>query len=269
MMTLIKNGEPYIYTHKCSPRESKGSLLTQERLRQFLVDTLYESFCNCNSNIKKVNDSWTYDNKPSSLKRKPDLIYRMGGDTHDTWFYIMPKVEDRDLIDLSFVEEAANSHNILPVLVVGDVWCYDTNGSHNICGGSYASKYETISLLPHHNFPLTERLNQKQLVEKVALCWQNIDADILEPYLDKDFHYSSDAVFYEMSSRHEYINYLKAKFERLKDGSNPIRVQMGRMEGSDDFVLLLHQGAYNQSLLLTIKAHDGRITSMRMSEYRN
>ena len=61
--------------------------------------------------------------------------------------------------------------------------------------------------------------------------------------------------------------YLRGKFERLKDSSNPIGVQIGRMDGTNDFALLLHQSAYNQSLLVTIKVNEGRITSMRMSEY--
>lgn len=70
-----------------------------------------------------------------------------------------------------------------------------------------------------------------------------------------------------MSSRREYMNYLRGKFERLKDSSNPIGVQIGRMDGTNDFAVLLHQSAYNQSLLVTIKVNEGRITSMRMSEY--
>ena len=87
-------------------------------------------------------------------------------------------------------------------------------------------------------------------------------------FLDNDFHYASDAVFYEMSSKREYVDSLKGKFETLKRGSNPIHVQMGRMENSDTFALLLHQDAYNQSLLLTVEAINGRIISMRMSEYQ-
>ena len=142
-----------------------------------------------------------------------------------------------------------------------------TNGQKNICGASYAAKFETISLLRDKNNPLPQVLSQKQLIEKIALCWQNLDGDIIEPYLDKDFHYTSDAVFYEMSSRREYMNYLRGKFERLKDGSNPIGIRIGRMDGTNDFALLLHQSAYNQSLLVTIKVNEGRITSMRMSEY--
>lgn len=152
-------------------------------------------------------------------------------------------------------------------MVVGDLWCFDTNGQKNICGAAYAAKYETISLLRDKNNPLPQILSHKQLIEKTALCWQNLDADIIEPYLDKDFHYTSDAVFYEMSSRREYMNYLRGKFERLKDGSNPIGIRIGRMDGTNDFALLLHQGAYNQSLLMTIQVNESRIVHMRMSEY--
>lgn len=56
----------------------------------------------------------------------------------------------------------------------------------------------------------------------------------------------------------------KVKFTyKIKYGG----VQIGRMDGTNDFVLLLHQGAYNQSLLITIQANKGRIVRMRMSEY--
>lgn len=272
-MKLINHGEPYIYSHQCIEGEKMGDILTGERMRQFLLETLYESFCQCNSNITKVSDSWSYDDAYSSLKKTPDLIYRMGGASSDIWLYVMPNFGDKNLIDLSFINEKINHnkhrlHDIFPVLVIGCLWCFDTDGAQNICGGSYAAKYDTVSLLPQENTPLPVHLNQKQLVEKVALCWQNLNVDILEPFLDKDFHYSSDAVFYEMSSRQEYVDYLRAKFDTLKRSSNPLHVQMGRMENSDNFALLLHQGAYNQSLLLTVEATNGRIKSMRMSEYQ-
>ena len=272
MMRLIKDGEPYIYSHKCTNGEKVGDPLTGERLRQFLIETLYESFRQCNSNITKINDSWSIDDA-DSLKQKPDLIYRMSGASSDTWLYVMPNCDDKNLIDLSFINEKINHeklrlHDIIPVLVIGSLWCFETDGTHYICGGSYAAKYDTISLLPHEDLSLPVHLSQRQLVEKVALSWQNLDVNFLEPFLDNDFHYTSDAVFYEISSRREYVDYLRGKFETLKRGSNPIHVQMGRMDNSDNFALLLHQGAYNQSLLLTIEAMNGRIKSMRMSEYQ-
>ena len=250
--------------------------MTMEGIQHFLVEALYESFRHCGSNIKKVADSWKYHGSGktgifqglfTSQKQQPDLIYRMDGDSHDTWFYVMPDKEDISLIDMKFLAKSVEKSGILPVLVVGDLWCFDTNGQKNVCGAAYAAKFETISLLRDKNNPLPQVLSQKQLIEKIALCWQNLDVEILEPYLDKDFHYTSDAVFYEMSSRHEYINYLRGKFDRLRDGSNPIGIRIGRMDGTNDFALLLHQEAYNQSLLITITENNGRITSMRMSEY--
>ena len=277
MMRLIVNGEPYLYTHKCKGAEIKGDVMSLESLRHFLIDALFESFCQCGSKIEQVEDEWRYRNTDNSivfrglfstsLKQQPDLIYRMDGESNDTWLYVMPNKEDVSLIDMKFLNKSVEKRGILPVLIVGDVWCFDTNGQKNVCGGAYAAKFEAISLLSDKNEPLPSILSQKQLVEKVALSWQNLDADIIEPYLDKDFHYTSDAVFYEMSSRREYMGYIRAKFDRLKDGSNPIGIKIGRMDGTNDFALLLHQGAYNQSLLITIQVNDGRITYMRMSEY--
>ncbi len=264
-MRLIRNGEPYIYTHKCRENEVKGEIMSKDSFRQFLIDTLYDSFCQCNTNIKLTNDQWAYSNVV--MKQQPDLIYKMNGDNSETWLYMMLDKDDVSLIDIKFVGRSVEKRNILPVLVLGDAWCFNTNGREKLCGGSYATRYETISLLRERNYPLPEILTQRQLIEKLALSWQNLDADILEPFLDKDFHYSADAVFYEMSSRHEYMNYIRAKFNTLRDGSNPISIRIGKMDGTDNFALLLHQGAYNQDLLVTITVLDGRISSMRMYEY--
>ena len=99
MMRLISNGEPYVYTHRCMGSENRGDIMTMEGVHRFLVETLYESFLHCGSNIKKMDDSWKYRSEGktgifqgmfSSLKQQPDLIYRMDGDSHDTWFYVMP-----------------------------------------------------------------------------------------------------------------------------------------------------------------------------------
>lgn len=276
MMRLISNGEPYIYTHKCLGNEVKGDIMTEETQRLFVISALYDSFCQCGMDVTLVNDdSWNYElakaskdlHAPGRLKQEPDIVYRMSGEDHETWFYVMLDKNDMGLIDSKFIGRSIDKRGILPVLVVGDIWCFDTNGKANICGGAFAAKFETVSLLRDNNKPLPMLLSQKQLIEKVAQSWQALDADIIEPYLDKDFHYSADAVFYEMSSRFEYLNYLRSKYDKLKDGSNPIGIKIGRMDGTNDFALLLHQGAYNQDLLVTITVCDGRITSMRMCEY--
>ncbi len=268
MMRLIVNGEPYVYTHKCKGSEVKGEIMSRETQRQFLIDTLYESFCRCGSDVKLFKDEHNnLELTDSSLQQQPDIIYKMEGDNCDTWLYVMLEKDDKALIDMKYVNKAVLKRGILPVMVVGDLWCFETNGQKNLCGSVFAAKYETISLLRETNKELPELLTQKQLIEKIALSWQELDATIIEPYLDKDFHYTADAVFYEMSSRHEYMSYIKAKYDRLRDGSNPIGIRIGRLGNTNDFALLLHQGAYNQTLLVTITTCEGRITSMRMSEY--
>ena len=57
MMRLISNGEPYVYTHRCTGSENRGDIMTMEGVHRFLVETLYESFLHCGSKIKKVEDS--------------------------------------------------------------------------------------------------------------------------------------------------------------------------------------------------------------------
>ena len=49
MMRLIMNGEPYTYSHQCSGSEKKGDTMSMQRMQQFLIDALYESFCQCGS----------------------------------------------------------------------------------------------------------------------------------------------------------------------------------------------------------------------------
>ncbi len=278
MMQSFVNGEPYVYTRRCTGSKNYGDTMTMEETQSFLVEALYETFCRCGSNIRKVNDkTWKYGSDTrngifhrlfsSNLKQQPDLIYRMAGDPNDTWFYVMPSKDDISLLDNEFIEKSVNKHGILPVLIVGYLWCFDTKGQKNICGAKYSIRFEPISLLKDINDPLPQMLSQKQLIERLALCWQKLDARIIEPYLDKNMHYTVDAVFYEMSSRYEFMNYLRGKFKTLQNGSNPIGVRIGRMEGTDEYALLLHQGAYNQTLIVTIEVSNGRITSMLMREF--
>lgn len=261
-MQLTANGKPYLYTHKCTESEKRGERMSNEEVRHFLVDVLYESFCVCNADIRKG------DVFPSSKRQQPDLIYRMAGDTRDIWFYVTSIEDDTSMIDMGYVAKEVKERDIIPVCTEGFLWCLETNGEQNICGGTYIAEFGTYSLLMDENYPLPEQHSQKQLVEKVALCWKKLDAKIIEPYLDSAFHYTSDAVFYEMSSRREYMAYLCSKFDRLRDRSNPIGIKIVKMGKSNDYAILLHQAAYNQTLQLTVQVNEGRIICMRMSEMR-
>ena len=164
MMRLIVNGEPYVYTHTCREGEAKGDIMSKETQRQFLIDTLYESFCRCGSNVKLLGDEHKDNNEfaTSSLKQQPDIIYKMEGDNCDTWLYVMLSKDEKSLIDMKYIGKSVEKRGILPVMIVGDLWCLETNGQKNICGSVFAAKYETISLLRETNKELPALLTQKQ-----------------------------------------------------------------------------------------------------------
>lgn len=71
---------------------------------------------------------------------------------------------------------------------------------------------------------LHEKRNQKILImnreidflEKLAEAYQKFDISIIENYLADDMHYASMWVFREMTSKEEYLNYLKGKLETMK-----------------------------------------------------
>ena len=56
MMRLISNGEPYVYTHRCTGSENRGDIMTMEGVQHFLVEAIYVSFLHCGSNIRKMDD---------------------------------------------------------------------------------------------------------------------------------------------------------------------------------------------------------------------
>ncbi len=57
---------------------------------------------------------------------------------------------------------------------------------------------------------------EKEFLEKLAEAYQTYDASVVEDYLAEDMHYASMWVFHEMTSKEEYINYLKRKLETMK-----------------------------------------------------
>ncbi len=52
-------------------------------------------------NLLSVRKPGVFQGLFSSLKQQPDLIYRMDGDSHDTWFYVMPNKDDISLLDMN------------------------------------------------------------------------------------------------------------------------------------------------------------------------
>ena len=55
-----------------------------------------------------------------------------------------------------------------------------------------------------------------EFLKKLAEAYTNYDASVIEEYLADDMHYASMWVFHEMTSKDEYMNYLRGKLETMK-----------------------------------------------------
>lgn len=55
-----------------------------------------------------------------------------------------------------------------------------------------------------------------EFLKKLAEAYTNYDASVIEEYLTDDMHYASMWVFHEMTSKDEYLDYLRGKLETMK-----------------------------------------------------
>ena len=56
-----------------------------------------------------------------------------------------------------------------------------------------------------------------EFLEKLAKAYQTYDASIIEDELADDMHYASFWVFQELTSKEEYLDYIKGKLQTMKN----------------------------------------------------
>ena len=116
---------------------------------------------------------------------------------------------------------------------------------------------------------MNRMMDDRELAEKYAAAWQNLDADSLSDILDKDFHYVNDSIFDEMSSREEYLDYLRGKFSVLRRTQSIQRVQLGRNGESGGWAVLIKQIQNDGSPIVCgyfVNSVAGRIKSVEVHE---
>lgn len=69
-----------------------------------------------------------------------------------------------------------------------------------------------------------------EFLKKLAEAYTNFDASVIEEYLADDMHYASMWVFHEMTTKEEYLDYLRGKLETMKkaDSKFNFRIVDGR-----------------------------------------
>lgn len=269
MMQRIKNGEPVFHTHECSENR-RGKVMTAEELHDFAVQCLMNEYAETNADVVK------YDKMHAS---QPDFYFVSNGRRSSLSTPNEKKVnvlvvykedmdEDVSGIDISWLVDDYQRNGNIPRITIASAWCTADgceDGKPAVCGGDFCFKYHSISVLPgEENKELEEELSPLELAVKYATAWKQFDASIVEPYLDKDFHYASDWVFDEMPCRAEYMEYFMAKLATISHSCNKPEISIGRNHQTKQVCLLLKQGELSA---LVLETRHGRIISARMQEY--
>lgn len=274
MMKLIRNGEPYIFEHRCSASE-KNQMMSEEEKREFLVDILMDIYNQCHTVASRcVKPRPSFFDK---LKGKtvplfyPDIVI---DDFHGTrgrkaYYIVLPKGTDIGKVDVSILPDYMRNSFIK--ILYGSVFCLEEQTPELYKKGChFASQYLSKAVSPaQSNPPLDKIYSDQELAQIYSTAWQTLDASILVNVLDKDFHYSNDTVFDDMSSRAEYLDYLEGKFNVLQRTKSIKRVQIGRNGESGDWAVIIKQIQNNGMPVVCgffLKSSNGRILSVDVHE---
>lgn len=273
MMKFIVNGEPYVFQHKCTPSE-KGSQMNQFEKKELLISNLLDIYRRCNmsaSRYEKPKASfWQRLKGDSASTEYPDICIENFHGTKGVraYYYVRPRgVEPKVNVD-ELPEDIKNSW---VKIIYGSVFCLERQTPDDYVKGShFAAQYISKAVCPiQANQSMNRMMDDRELAEKYAAAWQNLDADSLSDILDKDFHYVNDSIFDEMSSREEYLDYLRGKFSVLRRTQSIQRVQLGRNGESGGWAVLIKQIQNDGSPIVCgffVNSVAGRIKSVEVHE---
>ena len=104
--------------------------------------------------------------------------------------------------------------------------------------------------------------NQKSLLDVIVSAWQNLNADLLAPYLSDDFKYNSVWVSDTISGKENYLDYLRGKFDAMREAALGPVVSI-----IDEFGIprpFLKQDGLGTESIMDFDQKDGRIVRMLM-----
>lgn len=103
---------------------------------------------------------------------------------------------------------------------------------------------------------------RKSLAGAIMVAWNNMDAELLAPYLADNMQYNSVWVSNTMNSKTDYLYYLRRKFETIKNSKDVPIVDVVSEYGMD--IPSLSQKGTGASVVIDFEENDGKITKMLM-----
>ena len=266
MVLRDEDGIPVFHRHSCSSKR-KGQIMTQEEMQSFAVEVLIKQYKMCGVQIKKTQSDIDFSYERGNLTINVKVLYQQDFNQKIKEFYDFDQ-EIREVDDSELIRRYREAGEI-PHLMLASAFCdANPNGVPAVCGENCRFQFYPVSLLPDEkNYILPFEYDTLGLARIYAKAWNALDVSIIEPYLDKNFRYTSDCVFEVMPSRYEYIHYLTAKFQAISESNSILKAQPLKMEGTNELGVLLHQdnNPDGEDGALLIKTFQGRILSARMT----
>lgn len=269
MLILDKDGSAKRFFYKGNGMFD-GKLFSSNELLKFAIEILtseYESreieVTDINYNIDHSNFNFVTNNGINKIGFVVNLNT------------IQDSPNNLNLDDYSEIIKKALNQNYIPRLATATFWEFEKKGDWGTVeigkNGSkdgvypFVVKFDYKSLLPNEKNPILDKVHsQNDLLLLYAKAWETLEASIIEPYLDKDFHFHSDWVFDELPCRKEYIEYFMGKLETLKRNNlNPIFDIVQSSDG--ELAIIFDQNG--EKALFTIKTIEGRIHQANLTQY--
>ena len=73
-------------------------------------------------------------------------------------------------------------------------------------------------------------LSKVDALRAYARMMHHLSADYLAPLLADDFHYASQWVFEEITSKQQYLDYIRPKLEAIKASGNRVRAELAELQ---------------------------------------
>ena len=271
MMHKILNGEPVFHKHSCS-KEREGQVMTTEELHDFTVEVLMSEYAETGANVIRYDKKNGNEADFCYVNTGKKAQFRGSGAEKAVNILVVCRnkfTKNISDIDISWLVEEYHRTGAIPRVTMAMGWCISDSsekGQPAICGGEFCFKYYSVSVLPDEkNEELEKVLSPVELAVKYAEAWKRLDASIVAPYLDRDFHYGSKWVFDEMPCRKEYLDYFEGKLAAIKRTGSPLKIAIGRNHQDGKVAVLLVQN--DELLALKLETEDGRIISAFMNEY--
>ena len=251
-----KNGEPKVYTHKCS-EERRGQPMTIEELDCFAKDIISETVLTMTSeSVFQKGAVPGADFYQKGVGYDKDIVVRYYDDhRQDYTFQNLPKRYNE------------NGQPVFPIIIF--VWLWNTtklndnkgeaNPNDRPVGGDYFVKIWYRTLLPCLDENRTDA-DSSTVIAAIMDSWKHLDCSLLEKYLAYNVQYTSSEVFEVISSKDEYLYFFAGKFETLRKHNLAPEVELYRNMKTDEPAIYLHNG--DMKAVLEFDIRDGMVRHM-------